>query len=100
MRFVVYNIKTTLYMPQKAGRRWLSNTYETMAAAKGALTRAVKDGRVKKRELYAISDVVYFVKNIEKKVVRKNLIGGGEMAPMSVNTPACCDPSTETYHCM
>ncbi len=100
MKFVVYNIKTTIYMPQKANRRWMSNTYETQAAAKAALTRAVKDGRVKNRDLYAIADYAYFSKNLEKKVVRKNLLSGKDMAPMSVNTPACCDPSTETYHCM
>ncbi len=87
-------------MPEKYSRRYGSHTYDGEPAAKAALTRAVKDGRVETRDDYAITNYDNFVFNIEHKVVRKNLLSGKDMAPMSVNTPACCDPSTETYHCM
>ena len=98
--FVVYNKETTIYMPEAYNRRYGSHTYATEGAAKAALTRAYNDERVNNKDDYAIAEYFDFAENIEKKVVKKNLLSGKDMPPMSVNTPACVDPSTETYHCM
>jgi hypothetical protein len=31
---------------------------------------------------------------------KENLLGNGKKIWVAFDTPACCDPSTETYHCM
>ena len=31
---------------------------------------------------------------------KENLLGNGQKIWIAFDTPACCDPSTETYHCM
>lgn len=38
-------------------------------------------------------------KNHRKTRTVVNLLSGKEVE-IDINTPACCDPSTETYHCM
>ena len=116
--FVVYHKESTLYLYVRKPSGCTVTSYKSESAAKAALTRADRDGKLGehveiektapwKRTVtpyekadFAIAEYVDFAENIEKKVVRKNLLSGKDMAPMSVNTPACCDPSTETYHCM
>ena len=46
-----------------------------------------------------IVDQKTFHDSIEKWETKQNLLSGKEFK-QRVNTPACCDPSTETYHSM
>jgi hypothetical protein len=93
MSFVVYHKQTTVILPAK-NRYW----YETAGAAAAGLTRAVNSGKAK-REDYEICDIATFHDRIEKKETKVNLMTGKEFK-QSVNTPHCCDPSTETYWSM
>lgn len=96
--FVIYHKETTRILRPK----WYHKGYETEAAAKAALTRyAKKQPAIPRfiREDYAIADSYTFYKDIEKKVTKKNLISGNEFET-GINTPACTDPSTETYWSM
>ncbi len=93
--FVIYNRVTTYLL---IDRRTRTMDYATERAAKAALTRAVKKGKVENRDDYAIADRALFHREIEKQEIKKNLLTGLEFS-QPVNTPAVCDPSTETYHC-
>jgi hypothetical protein len=88
--FIIYNRETTII----SRPRWYHPGYKTRGAAQAAMTR----GGLSAAE-YAIAPTDEFFAKIEKKVTKRNLIGGGEFE-IGVNTPACCDPSTETYHSM
>jgi len=88
MRYVIYNKETTIIFKGAATER----------AAKSLLTKAVNSGKIADRSEYAITDVVNF-DTIEKQVERINLMSGKPYTE-SVNTPACCSPSTETYWSM
>jgi hypothetical protein len=101
MSYVIYNTDTT-YIFYAKGKRWYNASYKTEAAAKAALTRETKAGRLSKKELktLAIADKREFHDKIEKKVVKKNLMSGKDMEPMGVNEPLCTDPSSETYWSM
>jgi hypothetical protein len=93
MSYVVYHKETTLLLGGHSKR------YKSAAAAKGALTRAAKADPSLKPEEWAIAPAETFHTKIEKTKEVKNLIGGG-IATIPVNTPHCCDPSTETYWSM
>jgi hypothetical protein len=92
-------------------------SYKSERAAKAALTRLVtvyaeRAERNKDsfnphlyasidRNDYAIAEYNDFKQNVEKTRHVKNLLNpDGKGIDISVNTPNCCDPSTETYHCM
>jgi hypothetical protein len=95
MSFVIYNIATTQTIRAKAyGKEY----YETESAAKAGLTRLAKKGKVVAEEC-AISEIGNFRKNIEKYETVANLMSGKPVR-QSVNTPLCCDPSSETYWSM
>ena len=95
MSFVVYHKETTI-IPRLGRPFYTYEYYATESAAKGALTRGLKKGLIENRDDYAVSDLTNFFDNIEKKVVRKNLMSGKEFT-IGVNTPCHLDPSTETY---
>lgn len=99
MSFVVYNVKTTklLRMPS-GGVGCYKETYATVAAAKAALTRAVKKGKAQFNE-YGIAELGEFRNKIEKTETKRNLLTGEEFT-QPVNTPRCCDPSSELYWSM
>jgi hypothetical protein len=94
MSYVIYNKETTI--THKNGIR--AKVYLTEGSAKASLTRLVKKG-VYKREDMAIADTFTFVDKIEKKVTKVNMMSGKEFE-QPINTPLCCDPSSETYWCM
>ena len=103
--FVIFNKETTVYLRIFRNRYWQNaNFYTSERAAKAGLTRAVKWSQAKpgrtvvNADDYLILPIDEF-KKIEKTEIKYNLIGGGQFE-QSVNTPACCDPSTETYHSM
>lgn len=92
MGHVIYHKESTRFAPLK------KKHYASESAAKAALTRAVNSGKVN-REDYAIAESGDFNENIEKMVVRKNLMSGKEFKE-PVNTPYYCSPSSETYWSM
>ena len=95
--FVIYNIETTRYLRVFRSGCWDDARYETVGAAKAALTRELKKGKFKPGE-YGVADMDAFRK-IEKTVVVKNLMSGKDVV-QSVNTPRCCNVSSELYWTM
>jgi hypothetical protein len=69
--------------------------YATEASAKGALTRNVNAGKVARESFEVISSAEY--QAIPRKMMKvRNLMSGIEVE-IPVDTPLCCDPSSETY---
>lgn len=91
MSYLVYNTTTTRLMN--------SNYYKTPAAAKAALTRAVKADNTKIRSEYAVAETIDFYNNIEKTVERTHALTGEKFRERA-NTPFACSPSSETYWSM
>ena len=89
--FVIYDIVSTRIFTPKGSYK---KTYESLSAAKAAMTRNKLS-----KDVYAIADYKDFTDYIEERVTRKHLLTGKEFT-IPINTPACCDPSTETYHSM
>lgn len=93
MSYIIYNKATT---------RIQGRTYKTHAAAKAALTRMGR-GLIENQDhpkfLYAIAEINYYYENIERKVVKQNLMTGADYEE-SVNTPLHMSPSSETYWSM
>jgi hypothetical protein len=90
--FVVFNKETT----QIVGSRY-SRTWKSLAAAKSHLTRMGKMGYNVNE--YDVASYSFFLDNIQKTVVRTNLMTGKEFTE-SVNTPYYCSPSSESYWSM
>lgn len=120
MSYVIYNIESTQILRVRARSvGCYVERYKSESAAKAALTRIDKAGKLgdkmvqaptkennweRKTEAlvkadFAIAEVAEFHANIEKKVTRKNLMSGEEYEE-AVNTPNCCSPSSETYWSM
>ena len=93
--FIIYNKATTLLL----GGTLYPKEYETMRGARGGLTRAFNSGEIKDRNEWAIEDRVVFHNSIEKTETVHNLMTGTPVV-QPVNTPNCCDPSSETYWTM
>ena len=80
--------------------------YKTMAAAKAGLTRIAKAEGLLKTDpnyaeyRYAIAEVEYFHKNIEKKIQKYSFMDKTKSWMEPVNTPYYCSPSSETYWSM
>jgi hypothetical protein len=102
MAYVIYNTETTkMLRTPSGGVGCYKDVYATAAAAKAALTRMSRPWRknaVNASE-YAIADLGTFRNKIEKKEMVRNLMSG-ELVEQSVNTPRCCDVSSELYWCM
>jgi hypothetical protein len=85
----------------KTSREIAKSRYETVGAAKAALTRADRAGRLIAAE-YSIADTELYLSSIKptpKMVTVINLMTG---LPIEIaeDTPRCCDPSTELYWSM
>ncbi len=91
MKYVIYNVNTTYLLNDK--------TYSSISTARSALTRALNKGWIHERSEWEIAESTTFRYNIEKTKIVKNLLSGAEIA-IPVNTPHCCDPSTERYWTM
>ena len=97
MSYVIFEKATTKFVRIMRNGFWQDAVYKTQGAANAAFTRLRKQGKVHPM-YFAILPMSEFVK-IEKTVTRTNLMSG-ESFTMSVNTPLCCDPSSETYWSM
>ncbi len=93
--FLIYDKTTTRIIKE---RSYSKQYYATETAAKAAITRFVKKGICNKDDV-AVAEASYFYDNIEKTEVVVNMMSGKQVR-QSVNTPACCDVSSETYWSM
>lgn len=93
--FVIYNKATTEIITERA---YSKKYYASEAAAKAALTRFVKKG-VCVRDEVAITDIEDFNNNVEKYEMVTNFMTG-QLVRQRVNTPRCCDVSSELYWAM
>jgi hypothetical protein len=91
MSYVVYNKATTILMRKST---YASPYYATEAAAKSFLTRMVKKGY--KRDDFDVAESQDYYANIEQQTEVTNLMTGLKVK-QSVNTPRCCDVSSEQY---
>lgn len=98
MSYVIYDIKTTRFVRVLRDGYWQDASYATMGAANAAFTRLAKAGKVV-AGAHAIAEAGHFHACIEKTETKRNLLSGKEFT-QPVNTPLCCDPSSETYHSM
>ena len=76
--------------------------YKTHGAAQAWITRQGK-GMIEDADhpkfVYGIAEVEYYRKNIERQVVRKNMMSGVEYTE-SINTPSYMSPASEAYWSM
>lgn len=99
MSYVIYNKETTVLAQDLISNRSDSPKYfETKRGAKAYLTRQVNKGKMKRDE-WEINETIYFHNVIEKKVTKRNLMSGNEFS-QPINTPRCCDPSSNLYWSM
>ena len=90
MSFVIYEISTTyLY-----GGSLMHKHYKSERSAKMVMTKAGLN-----ENEWTIAETNHFHEKIEKQETRRNLMSGKEFT-QPVNTPLCCDPSSETYWSM
>jgi len=88
--FIIYEKSTTrLY-----GGSLMYKRYPTERGAKTCMTR-----KGLSPEQWAIAEEGEFHSKIEKQVTKRNLMGGKEFT-QPLNTPLCCDPSSEIYWSM
>lgn len=93
--YVIYDKQTTRIIKE---RSYSKEYYATETAAKAAVTRFDKKGICNKDDV-AIASANDFHTNIEKTEVVVNMMSGKHVV-QSVNTPHCCDVSSETYWSM
>jgi hypothetical protein len=99
MAFIIYNKKTTLAVKKCISyRAFYVHEFATEQGAKSYLTRKV-NAKGWNRDDYAIADSNTFYSEIEKKETVINMMSG-KPVEQGVNTPLCCDVSSETYWCM
>ena len=98
MMYVIYHKDTTRFLRILKNRHWEDAKFKSEGAAKACLTRMSKDAAFNPAD-YLIADSDTFYKTIEKTEVVHNLLSGKPVT-QPVNTPLCCDPSSETYHSM
>jgi hypothetical protein len=99
MSYVIYNKETTvLFRIRARSVGCFTDRWATEGACKATLTREEKKNPEFNRDDYAIAEAVEFHNNIEKTETKKNIFG--KEFTQRVNTPLCCDPSSETYWSM
>lgn len=98
MTHCIYDINTTRFVRIMRRGYWQDATAKTERAAKALFTRLVRLGKIEPHT-HAIAELTHFRAHIEKTETKRNLLSGIEFT-QPVNTPASCDPSTETYHSM
>lgn len=106
MNYVIYELESTRFVRIFRRRHWQDAEYATMAAARAGWTAINKKLAEQKQPLlstatHGIAEKAFFHAKIEKTRKTRNILNpsAGEF-DIPVNTPACCDPGTETYHCM
>ena len=93
--FIIFNKNTTRILSCRGVNL---DRYSSKAVAQSVLAKAIKNGYVKNPGQYDILSSEEFHK-IEKTETVYSLMTGQPVI-QSVNTPLCCDPSSETYWSM
>ena len=97
MGYIVYH-KASTAIPVTLRRK----VYKTHGAAQAWITRLGK-GMIEDADHpkfnYAIAEVEYYAKHIERTVTRKNMMTGVEYEE-SINTPSYMSPACESYWSM
>ena len=93
--YVIYHKAT--YRLYK-GRSYDAKRYINEIAAKAQFTRLTRLGKLKEGE-WAITSYTKFLE-MEPEVEVINLLSGKPCKIKATLAGGCCDPSTETYHCM
>lgn len=93
MSYIIYNKKTGITLKDK----YCINTrsFETQGAAKAYRTRLSNAGKIIKSHYH----VIEASKFVDKKVMVRNMMSG-KPVEQTVNTPRCCDVSSELYWSM
>lgn len=97
MTYILFNPITTKIVRIMRNGYWQDAKYATRAAAQAGATRLFKAGKLAD-DSYAILEASDFAK-IEKTEIVQNLMTGKDVV-QSVNTPLCCDVSSNTYWSM
>ena len=95
--YLIYEKESTRIVRIMRQNFWQDAQYKSEGAAKAGFSRLAKQGKVA-HATHAILEAAEFRK-IEKTETKRNLLSGKEFT-QSVNTPLCCDPSTDTYWSM
>jgi hypothetical protein len=95
MKYIAYHLQTTRYLSNHPGVRTDKESFESAGAAKAAITRAANRGVINAQD-FAVAEATEFHEKIEKYEIVHNLMSGKPVR-QSVNTPLCCDVSSETY---
>ena len=95
--FVLFEVETTKIVRVYSNGRWKDAVYATEAAAKACATRLARADKLVLED-HSVMEMTEFRK-IEKTEMVRNLMTG-TMIEQSVNTPLCCDVSSETYWSM
>ena len=96
--YVVYHKPTTLRL-DKLNSKTKKEYFDTMQAARAALTRACNKDVTLIKDTFDICPSKYFYDIVEKQEVVQNLMSGKDVY-QGVNTPRCLDVSSELYWCM
>lgn len=106
MSYVIYEVASTKFVRIMRNGFWQDAVYKTPGAANAALNKMIADPKhLAWRGLdyglveLAIAEKSEFHSKIEKQETKRNLLSGKEFQ-QPVNTPLCCDPSSETYWSM
>ena len=96
MIYVIFDKNTTQFVRIMRDGYWQDAHFKNEAAAKAGLTRLKKAGKF---EPEMVIDTIENFFKVEKTMKVRNLMTG-KIVTISVNTPRCCDPSTELYWSM
>jgi hypothetical protein len=102
MSYVIYETESTRLLRIARRGHLARDRWSSAAAAKAALTRADRDGKLNPDTVkadYSIATGDEFYSHIEKQVWRKNLMSG-KMFLEGLNTPCYLSPASETYWSM
>jgi hypothetical protein len=105
MSYVIYEIESTRFARIMRNGYWQDAEYKTLGAARAGFDRIAKvhdskpGNAVPFKQLHAIAEKAHFHAKIEKQETKHNLMSGKPFT-QPVNTPLCCDPSSETYWSM
>ena len=95
MSYVAYNKFTTRYLTKHPKVRTKKESFASYGAAQAAITREANRGVINKID-FLIAEKAVFHKSIELTESVTSLMSN-KTVTQSVNTPLCCDPSSETY---
>ena len=94
MKYVVYEVSTGRRTSDLRGKG-LDKSYRSQAAAEACKTRLVKELGYQRSEL-----AVCALDQLPQRTRSVINLMSGRRVEIDVNTPLCCDPSSETYWSM